>query len=46
MFPPYYFYWFRLDNKHITKPRLDQALMDYGAISLIMINVKVGSMYN
>ena len=33
MLPPYYFYWFRIDNKHMTKPWLDQALMDsaYGS---------------
>ena len=28
MLPPYYFYWFRIDNKHIAEPWLDQALMD------------------
>ena len=28
MLPPYYFYWFRIDNKHMTEPWLDQALMD------------------
>ena len=28
MLPPYYFYWSRLDNKHMTKPWLDQALMN------------------
>ena len=28
MLPPYYFYWFRIDNKHKTEPWLDQALMD------------------
>ena len=26
--PPYYFYWFRIDNRHMTEPWLDQALMD------------------
>ena len=28
MLPPYYFYWLRRDNKHMTEPWLDQALMD------------------
>ena len=28
MLPPYYLYWFRIDNKHMTEPWLDQALMD------------------
>ena len=28
MLPPYYLYWFRIDNKHMTEPCLDQALMD------------------
>ena len=28
MLPPYYFFWFRIDNKHMTEPWLDQALMD------------------
>ena len=28
MLPPYYFYWFRIDNKHMTEPWFDQALMD------------------
>ena len=28
MLPPQYFYWFRIDNKHMTEPWLDQALMD------------------
>ena len=28
MLLPYYFYWFRIDNKHMTEPWLDQALMD------------------
>ena len=28
MLPPYYFYWFRIDNKHMTEPWLDQALID------------------
>ena len=27
MLPSYYFYWFRIDNKHMTEPWLDQALM-------------------
>ena len=27
MLPPYNLYWFRIDNKHITEPWLDQALM-------------------
>ena len=26
MLPPYYFYWFRIDNKHMTEPWFDQAL--------------------
>ena len=30
MLPLYYFYWFRKDNKHMTEPWLDQALMDLG----------------
>ena len=28
MLPPFYFYWFRIDNKHMTEPWLDQALME------------------
>ena len=28
MLPPYYFFWFRKDNKHMTEPWLDQALME------------------
>ena len=28
MLPPYNLYWFRIDNKHMTEPWLDQALMD------------------
>jgi len=28
MLPPSNFYWFRIDNKHMTEPWLDQALMD------------------
>ena len=28
MLQPYYFYWFRIDNKHMTEPWLDQALVD------------------
>ena len=28
MLPLYYFSWFRIDNKHMTEPWLDQALMD------------------
>ena len=28
MFPPYYFCWFRIDDKYMTEPWLDQALMD------------------
>ena len=28
MLPPNYFYWFRVDNKHLIEPWLDQALMD------------------
>ena len=27
MLPSYNFYWFRIDNKHMTEPLLDQALM-------------------
>jgi len=27
MLPPNYFYWFRIDNNHMTEPWLDQALM-------------------
>ena len=27
MLPPYCFYWFRIDNKHMTEPQLDEALM-------------------
>ena len=26
MLPPYYFYWFRIYNKHVTEPWSDQAL--------------------
>ena len=28
MLPPYNFYWFRIDNKHMTEPWLDEALME------------------
>ena len=28
MLPPNLFYWFRIDNKHMTETWLDQALMD------------------
>ena len=28
MLPPNYFYWFRIDIKHMPEPWLDQALMD------------------
>ena len=28
MLPPYNFYWFRIDNKHMTEPWLNQGLMD------------------
>ena len=34
MLPPYYFYWFRIDNKHMTEPWLDQALMDSAYMSV------------
>ena len=34
MLPPYYFYWFRIDNKHMTEPWLDQALMKSAAYNL------------
>ena len=33
MLPPYYFYWFRIDNKHMTEPWLDQALMDSSGLN-------------
>ena len=29
MLPSYYFYWSRIDNKHMTESSLDQALMAY-----------------
>ena len=29
MLPPYKFYWFRIHNKPMTEPWLNQALMDY-----------------
>ena len=33
MLPPYYFYWFRIDNKHMTEPWLDSAYRsDYCAV--------------
>ena len=28
MLPPYNLYWFRIDNKHMTEPWMDQALME------------------
>ena len=28
MLPSYYFYWFRIDNKHMTEPWLDQGPID------------------
>ena len=34
MLPLYYFYWFRIDNKHMTEPWLDQALMDLSYMSV------------
>ena len=27
MLLPYFFYWFRIDNKHMTEPWLDQSIM-------------------
>ena len=39
MIPPYNFYWFRIDNKHITEPWLDQALMDLAYRSEITIRI-------
>ena len=38
MLPPYYFYWFRIDNKHMTEPWLDQVLMDSAYKSAIISN--------
>ena len=41
MLPPYYFYWSRIDNKHMTEPWLDQTLMDSAFRSGVIIpNVK------
>ena len=37
MLPQYYFYWFRIDNKHMTEPWLDQALMDLAYSSSVYI---------
>ena len=39
MIPPYNFYWFRIDNKHMTEPWLDQALMDLAYRSEITIRI-------
>ena len=35
--PPYYFYWSRIDNKHMTEPWLDQTLMDSAFRSGVII---------
>ena len=42
MLPPYYFYWFRIDNKHMAEPWMDQALMDrhtrvFGSLNCIYV---------
>ena len=37
MSPPNYFYWFRIDNKHMTEPWLDQAQMDLAYTSACRI---------
>ena len=39
MLPPYYFYWFRIDNKHVTESWLDQALIDLAYMS----DAKIGT---
>ena len=38
MLSPYYFYWFRIDNKYKTEPWLDQALLDRH--TGVMLNIK------
>ena len=42
MLPKYYFYWFRIENKHKAEPWLDQALMDTKVCtSEILIKIKI-----
>ena len=36
MLPPYYFYWFRIDIKHMTEPSSDQVLIDSAYRSAII----------
>ena len=40
MLLPNYFYWFRIDNKYMTEPWLDQALMDSAYRSVFFIKTK------
>ena len=51
MFPPYNFYWFRINTKHMAEPWLDQALMDSEYKSAVstttwLFNVKKYKIYN
>jgi len=39
MSPLNYFYWFRIDNKHMTEPWLDQVLMDSAYRNESLLNV-------
>ena len=40
MLPPCNFYWFRIDNKHMNKPWLDQALMDQHTIVVLTLSLE------
>ena len=51
MFPPYNFYWFKINTKHMAEPWLDQALMDSAYKSAVstttwLFNVKKYKIYN
>ena len=51
MFPPYNFYWFKINTKHMAEPWLDQALMDSEYKSAVstttwLFNVKKYEIYN
>ena len=47
MLTTYYFYWFRIDNKHMTEPWLDQAnergIQEWSVDKPLFINVAKGS---
>ena len=45
MLPPYYFYWFRINNKDMTEPWLDQALMDLAYRSDRLISISTSGTF-